>query len=470
MHKSTQAPGERLTPGVCRCSGVALDTSEQVPPDTSQAFSKENLQKRARAKFITNIVAFPLSKLKSPLEKAYKLTERCSGELTETPGKLTGLYCGCRWCLVCSRIRTARLISGYLPAIEAMGDDKWFLTLSRPNVGASFLADEIQYYLREASLIQRHLREKRKLKYSSLRKIECTYNEEADTYHPHFHFIFDSFKAADLFLAMWLSRNPTAKLDKGNQLKKADNNTVLELFKYFTKVVSKTKSKLRAGAASADYQIHLAALDQMFVAMRAVRTFQPCGVIKAISEEVEPEQAMESGRAEVNTWKWLKHDWVNADTERTLTGYIPAPGIQDIEKHLVYPAGVVVEPPRINLTPFYVNKLTGEIVPNEYANLVRDDWRYAKIYPLLSSREGSFRDNCELVPVPWEDIQAQQFPKSVPAVRPLPAVDAQLSLFASSPPSASGEPLYLPRPPSRRIRPIRVSVFSASTSSSMPIR
>jgi hypothetical protein len=433
MHKSTQPPGQRLNPGVCSCPGVALDTSEQVPPDTKQAFSKENLQKRARAKFITNIVAFPLSKLKSPLEKAYKLTERCSGELTETPGKLTGLYCGCRWCLVCSRIRTARLISGYLPAIEAMGDDKWFLTLSRPNVGAALLEDEIQHYLREASLIQRHLREKRKLKYSSLRKIECTYNEEANTYHPHFHFIFDSFKAADLFLNTWLVRNPTAKLDKGNQLKKADNNTVLELFKYFTKVVSKTKSKLRSGANSADYRIHLAALDTMFVAMRGVRTFQPCGVIKAVSEEIEPEQALESGRAEVNSWKWLKHDWVNAETERMLTGYIPAPGIQDIEKHLVYPAGVRVDAPRLDLTPFYVDKLTGEIVPNEYVSAVRDDSRYAKIYPLLSLNEDSRHDNPALAPVAWEDIQRQEIPKSAPSVQlleSLPEPDSQLSLFA----------------------------------------
>ena len=408
MHKSTHDTRKGLVPGSCSCSGTALDTSEQVPPDTKQEKLKKNLEKRARAKFITNLVAFPLSKLRSPLEKAYKLTERCSGELTEVPGKLTGLYCGCRWCLVCSRIRTARLITGYMPAIEAM-ENKWFLTLSRPNVEGEKLEDEIHYYLRTATLIQRHLREKHKLHYSSLRKIECTYNEDENTYHPHFHFIFDDFEAADLFLKEWLSRNPKALLNKGNQLKKADNNSVMELFKYFTKVVSKTKSKAKNGANSLDYRIHLAALDTMFVAMRGIRTFQPCGVIKAVSEDIEPEQALESGRVEVNFWKWLKHDWVNVATERTLTGYVPAPGIQDIENHLVYPKGVVKASSQADLTPFYVDKLTGEVVPNENTFHVSHLDEFAKIYPLPGSEPAP--RGFALVPTLEVNIEAQPRPE-----------------------------------------------------------
>ncbi len=421
MHKSTQTPLERPKPFLGIPPGTPLDTSEQLPPDTSQEKTRKTLEKRARAKFITNIVASPLSKLRSPLEKAYKLTERCSGELTEEPGKLTGLYCGCRWCLVCSRIRTARLITGYMPAIEAMGE-KWFLTLSRPNVEGTALEYEIKYYLRTAALIQRHLREKRKLQYSSLRKIECTYNEQANTYHPHFHFIFDDYEAAKLFLQEWLARNPTAKLDKGNQLKKADNNSVLELFKYFTKVVSKTKTKAANGTTSSDYRIHLAALDTMFVAMRAVRTFQPCGVVKAVSEEIEPEQALESGRAEVNFWKWLKHDWVNVDTERTLTGYVPAPGIQDIENHLVYPAGVVAAPVA-DLTLFYVHKLTGEVVPNENAHLVRHSPEFAKVYPLPGTDK---KRSCSLVATHEDFIEAQPLVAVDP---PVVAVPPQQTLF-----------------------------------------
>ncbi len=422
MHKSTQDPPERLkTPP----APVALDTSEQLPPDTKQAFSQKTLEKRARAKFITSIVAFPLSKLRSPLEKAYKLTERCSANLTETPGKLVGLYCGCRWCLVCSRIRTARLITGYMPAIEAM-DEKWFLTLSRPNVPAAQLDEEVQYYLATARLIQRHLREKRKMKFSSLRKIECTYNAEANTYHPHFHFIFDSEQAAQAYLDEWLARNPTAKLNKGNQLKKADNSSCMELFKYFTKVVSKSKSKTPAGEARSDYRIHLAALDTMFVAMRAVRTFQPCGVIKAISEEIEPEQALESGRAEVNFHKWVGHDWVNEATQHALTGYVPSAGIQDIANHLVYPAGVVVAVVP-SLMPFYVDKETGEVVPNERAHLARNHPGFAKIFP--APLEQKRKAHSALVATPDVAIQAQPRPPCEPGLVAVPP-PPQLTLFS----------------------------------------
>jgi hypothetical protein len=404
-----------------------------VPPDTSQEEKQKKLKNRARSKFITNAVAAPLSTLRSPLEKAYKLSTRCAGELTETPGKLTGLYCGCRWCVVCSRIRTARFFQGYMPAIEKM-EEKWFLTLSRPNVVAAALEDEVKYYLREASLIQRHLREKRELQYSSLRKIECTYNAEADTYHPHFHFIFDNFLAADLFLQEWLSRNPTARLDKGNQLKKADNGSVRELFKYFTKVVSKSKSKTPGGVDT--YGIHLAALDTMFLALRAVRTFQPCGVIKAVSEEVEPTQALDSGRDETHFWKWLKNDWVNVETEQLLTGYKPEYKVQQIEKCLVYPAGVPVEAPA-DFVPYYVDKETGEVVQHEKAHLARNEWGYAKIYPHAPGSGSTRREPCCLVAVPWEDVQAQQLPEPAAPV-PAAAVPAvQLGLFSQLTPASA---------------------------------
>lgn len=381
MHKSTQDAGQRPKSAFLPTSTPVLDTNRTSAPSTKLEEALKRLKRRAQAKYATNLVAFPLAQLTSPLQKAYVASTYCTGELSETPLKFTAKYCGSRWCLVCSRMRTGRLIKGYLPAIEAM-EEKWFLTLSRPNVAGPLLEDEVKYYLREASLIQRYLREKRKLQYSSLRKIECTYNQVSNEYHPHFHFIFDSQEAAQAFLDQWLSRNPTAKLNKGNQLKRANNKAVVELFKYFTKVASKSTSKGGTGTGPADYSIHLHALDTMFLAMRAVRTFQPCGVIKAISEDVEPEQVLESGRAEVNHWLWKRTDWMNKETRKLLTGYVPSEFTQDIQNHIVYPAGVKKAAPAADLTPFYVDKYTGEVVPNENAHQVRDlHNHFAKVYP-----------------------------------------------------------------------------------------
>lgn len=368
-----------------------LDTTEYVPLSAyyegNGIQGKENLKQklinRARSKYVTGLVAVPLSKLVSPLQKQYKLSEKCAGSLTETPGKLTSLYCGSRWCLVCSRIRTSKMIAGYLPAIEAM-PEKWFLTLSRPNVKKSKLEAERKYYIAAAQLVVRYLREKLKLKFSFIRKLECTYNADCDTYHPHFHFIIDSEIAAQAFLDNWLLRNNTAKLNKGNDLRKADNDSVGELFKYFTKVVSKSKT-----GTAGDYQIHLSALDTMFVALRGARTFQAGGLIKTISEDIEPTEALESGRFNVDFWQWSGFDWVSRDTAQTLTGYVPSDGMRDISNHLVYPAGVVVVADSAPATPVYVHLETGQLVPNENAHLAANLPGFALVRGVVHEKAAS---------------------------------------------------------------------------------
>lgn len=330
---------------------VALDTLGQVPLSAYYEQNviqvKKNLQKRARSKYITNVVAFPLFNLNSPLQKSYEQTLGCACQLTETAGKITSKYCDQRWCLVCSRIRTAKLIKGYMPQIEKMAE-KWFVTCTIPNVKAAKLKDAVKAMTKNASLCNRKLREKMKLKYSSLRKLECTYNEKRNDYHPHFHFVFDSEIAARAFLAQWLERNPTAKA-AAQDIRVADNSSCMELFKYFTKVVSKTK-----GAAASDYRIHVAALDVMFQALQGMRTFQPCGLLKEVAEEVAPDEALLTGREEENLWQWTGKDWVSwvneeymdfttgellaVRTAQPLTDYEPSEAIKDIARHIVVPA------------------------------------------------------------------------------------------------------------------------------------
>lgn len=449
MPKFTQEVGERPKPGSdfvhVSSSTSVLDKLEQLPPENSgnamESGVKITLRKRARSKYVTNIVARPLAELRSPLQKAYKLSTTCAGELLEKPGKITAMYCGCRWCIVCSRIRTGKLINGYMPAIEAMAD-KWFLTLTRPNVPGAKLEEEIKYYLHTARLIQRHLREKRKLEFSSLRKIECTYNEEVKTYHPHFHYIFDSWEAANATLQEWLVRNPKAS-PKANLLKPADNESVKELFKYFTKVASKTKSKAANGKDTSEYRIHLEALDCMFVAMRRVRTFQPCGVVKAVSEEIEPEQALESGRDQVSQWSWGEHDWMNTETAAALTGYVPSPTTRAIEGFIVRPTGAPLTG--------YLDRETGEVLDLKHAPREGNFMRYEKLYdvpeerPAAPRRQLSSLDSLKVVAVDWESQRQELEPaQPVPAVVPL--APAQLGLFAQLATAPVAPVKFLPSP------------------------
>lgn len=320
----------------------ALDTSAQLAQNTSQEETLKNFKKRARTKYVTNTVVDSLLKLRSPLENSYKTTARCSAQLTEEHGKLTGLYCNQRWCLVCARIRTARLITGYMPALETM-DDKHFLTLTRKNVPGHQLKATIREMLTAVSGIIKQLRRKDKrgkryLNFSCLRKIECTYNEITHEYHPHFHFIIDSHVAGTVLRNRWcdywgMDRQTGKQIadPAAQDLRPADSASCFELFKYFTKVISKSKDK-------ADYRIHVAALDTMFRAMKKVRTFQPTGVIKAVSEDLDELQAEATGRDIVACWSWLgQGDWLDKETGELLTGYIPSPAIKEIASHIVLP-------------------------------------------------------------------------------------------------------------------------------------
>jgi hypothetical protein len=303
-----------------------LDTSAQLDQNTKQAFPKKNLEKRARAKYITNTVAAPLSLLHSPLQKSYGTTLVCSATLTEAQGKITGMYCNQRWCLVCARIRTSKLIAGYHPALTEI-EDKYFVTLTTgPRCTAKQLPGLIRSMLHAATLIRRSITRTHEIKYSGLRKIECTYDATEGTYHPHFHFIVEGEYVAQLYIGMWLKRFPNAKRS-GQDMKQADDNSVMELFKYFTKVVSKTKA--------GEYKIYLKALDTMFLAMRKVRTFQPFGLIKEVSEDVEPEQAELTHRDITACWSWLETDWLDKETGEILTGFEPSENMQKIASNVV---------------------------------------------------------------------------------------------------------------------------------------
>ncbi len=333
---------EPVAPGLADglAEGLPFNTSAQLPPDTSQPLWQRKMSNRARSKFITNTIAVPLSSICSPLENSYKTTLRCSGNLTEAEGSLSGLYCGQRWCVVCSRIRTARMVAGYLPQLEAMSD-KWFVTTTVPNVRGDALADRISEMLRVATLINRNLKEKKKLKYSSLRKLECTYNAVRRDYHPHFHFIFDSEEAARAYHAQWLERFPECS-PKAQDVRPADTKAVKELFKYFTKIAaSKRYSKITGKVV--DYSVHIGPLDVMFQAMKGRRVFQPCGIVKAVSEEIEPSFSLPTERDLTACYSWMGTDWIDRSTGRVLTGWEPSSAVKELASHIVMPARRQVE-------------------------------------------------------------------------------------------------------------------------------
>jgi len=303
----------------------SLDTSAQVSdkPQNLQNLPhyKKVFLKRSRSKFYTQKIAGKLMFLDSPLKKQYKRAYYCCNELKQFSNKITAKYCNSRVCNICNRIRTAKLYNGYITQLGSIENLK-FGTLTAPNVKKEHLKSEIERYIKDFRfIINSKLRfyngRNNPLKWNGIRKIECTYNAFTDTYHPHIHFLGGDY--SEIIINEWLKIRTDAK-KQAQDIRKADKNSLNELFKYTTKILIKSKDQKKT------VNVYLHSIDTIMQSLAGKRTFQPYGIIKKVSEEVEELTAEEfNGLPEYYSigWRWLKHDWMNPYGE-LLTGYMPS--------------------------------------------------------------------------------------------------------------------------------------------------
>jgi hypothetical protein len=280
--------------------------------------------KRAKVKFTQQKLLRALIKIGSPLAKKYDDTLLCSSVLEQDGNKLRSRFCNNRWCNICNRIRTAKLIKGYGSAIDSMIDPR-FVTLTVPNVPAAELRAEIRRMLSEFRKIQELRRKQKKPLIRGIRKLEVTYNPDLQNYHPHFHIIVDGENTADELIEAWLDRNTTA--DKRGQDQRIAKNPI-ELFKYFAKLTSKSKSDtiiIKAGKMIRIEYSYPEALDLVFQAIQGTRIIQPIGGIKYIKEDIEDIETVEVADLdpEKALWIYQERDWINVYTGELLTGYEP---------------------------------------------------------------------------------------------------------------------------------------------------
>lgn len=299
--------------------GGSLDTLAQV-------------RKRARSKYVLQpLILALIDQAKADPEggemlKSYWGSYHCAGVLEQNGQKLTSKYCNQRWCLVCSRIRTAKLINKYQSHFQRM-EEPQFVTLTAPTVTEEELPERIKGMKKQVKDIQEVMR-KRGTPLVGVIKIECTYNPEADRYHPHFHVLIEGEYESNTLNHEWLKRNPTAS-DKAQNITKADENTLLEVFKYTAKHCSKGRRTMNAKALHAIYK-----------ALRGVRTFQPVGgfgteevMVPEEGEEIQLQsQTYNWLQSEECKWVWNGHDWYN--DERALTGYTPSEAIEQFRNNL----------------------------------------------------------------------------------------------------------------------------------------
>lgn len=295
---------------------LLLDKLAQPPTK-----GRENLLKRARSKWFTYHIIKYLLLIESPLHKYYQHCLNCCEIITQRGEEFTSKYCNTRPCNICNRIRTGKLINGYLRQIDNL-PEVYLVTLTIPNCRGSELRGVLEIMIKQMGNIIRVLGERRGIRVNGIRKIEITYNHKADTYHPHFHLLVD--KGYTEIVDEWLKRFPES-VRKAQDIREADQNSLQELFKYTTKIaVGKRYDKL---SRQHQIEVYSHALDTIFRAMHKKRAFQPFGKIKKVSEEVNEELTAQSyadmPKYDFVEWIWEDCDWYSEKLSNTLTGYVP---------------------------------------------------------------------------------------------------------------------------------------------------
>jgi hypothetical protein len=289
-----------------RKKGLPLDTLAQVPTNDLKC-----LKKRARSKWYTMAITGRLLYQDSILHKYYQSAYYCSHILKQEGKKITAHYCNTRICHVCNRIRTAKLMNGYISQLQKL-EPLQFVTLTVPNCNVTELGVTIDSLLKSFSNIIRVIRERRKIQLNGIRKLEVTYNHVTNTYHPHIHVLVDS-NVGDIIVTEWLKRYDSAKI-QAQDVRNADKGALNEIFKYSTKIVTRGKNRL---------EVFIPALDNIMISLRGRRCFQPFGSIKKIEEDVNGIEAIEYEEIEPYDfieWIWQECDWVAEN--KTLTGYV----------------------------------------------------------------------------------------------------------------------------------------------------
>lgn len=317
---------------------VVLDTVAQLPeaPKTDAATT---LQKRAKSKARTESVVEGLVALDSGAHKAFKYTNtlhygyastlRCAGVLSQLDGKVTGRYCGNRWCAVCNRIRTAKLRTAYAPELASWPDAQ-FVTLTVPNVPSEQLHDAVREMLKAVRMIADSIRRTDGLAWKAVRKLEVTYSTKRRDYHHHLHLLVAGKAQADALVRRWLAMFPEANAGAQKVVPCVGPNAMLELFKYLTKqTVKDADGRVTAPPARA--------LDCIYRAVRKLRTIQPMGfTVAPKTDVVQDEDAVieldastpaPAMRSEPVRWEWFTTltDWVDLTTGEVLSGYEPTP-------------------------------------------------------------------------------------------------------------------------------------------------
>lgn len=305
--------------------------SKQVPLDTlaqvGKTDKKSPLFYRARAKYVTQAKSIQLADYaesvgNEQMRKGFWNAFHCASELLQEGKKITAKYCNSRWCLVCAKIRTAKAINRDLPIIREWSEPT-FTTLTKRTVSAEQLSEEIELRWSALYRIREKLR-KRGMKFKGVVKLEIEYNDTTDKYHPHFHILHESKEYGKTLIEEWVNEFPNEANIKAQDTRNADQNSLLEVFKYSVKLLSKDKRTPS-----------IQSLFHIYTILRGKKTIRHFGMPK-VKDENENDEMPELISQQYNIeeqneiYIWQKHDWKGITTNKYLSNYNPTENIKTI--------------------------------------------------------------------------------------------------------------------------------------------
>jgi hypothetical protein len=302
---------------------------------------------RARSKWLTARVVNRLEEAVPDSPIPYGSARSCCAVVEQEDGNLTCTYCKQRWCVVCQRIRMGVKVNEYVPVLRGWrreGEEVFFVSLTRPNVPADELADEVGEMIHQLGLCRQQIRGTRGLELKTIRCTEVTYNPERDDFNPHFHVAVNGREQAEALVEEWLKRSPGASR-KAQDISRWDGTPegLLELVKYSTKLFV-PKGGERPDGGIQQKPMDAEALDVIFRALRGRHLLRPTGFDKdearerALTEEEVSQEADADDFDEDDLdatvsayirpgedciWEWDGHDWYNPETGEALTEHEP---------------------------------------------------------------------------------------------------------------------------------------------------
>lgn len=264
-------------------------------------------------------------------DESYAAMEHCGDYLvmledeTRRKRKLDiGYFCGQRLCAGCAwraAVKSAQCVSAIAGAMIDAGKIMLMVTLTVPNVSGDHLRQTIQHLGRSWTRLLK--RERYKCWGDNIRKIEITYNADADTYHPHMHIVVfvqpgylrgDKYISHDRLLTDWrevTGQPEITQVDVRRCRDRGASNAILEVAKY--------------AAKASDYGRSEDVLDTMYYALHHTRIMTYAGRCKQLRQDyecgkLEAYAEIDTTRytmrvvyiwqriADAGTWQYAEHD------------------------------------------------------------------------------------------------------------------------------------------------------------------